>query len=92
MPDSLCAHIRGTTSASEYRDKHNLKPSEEIQSLLTLLFVQNHEVFKDCHINLQGSWLNGVDIVGAHLEKAVLINARPDDSEEDNSWCRPLIG
>ena len=73
--DILCAHIRGTTSASEYRDKHNLKPSEEIQSLLTLLFVQNHEVFKDCHINLQGSWLNGVNLLGARLEKAVLIKA-----------------
>ena len=78
--DILCAHIRETTSGSEYRDKHKLKPSEEIQSLLTLLFVQNHEVFKNCHINLQGSWLNGVNILGAHLEKAVLINARLNEA------------
>ena len=70
--DILCAHIRGTTSGSEYRDKHNLKPSEEIQSLLTLLFVQNHQVFKDCHINLQGSWLNGAKLSGARLGKAIL--------------------
>ena len=73
--DILCAHIRGTTSGSEYRDKHNLKPSEEIQSLLTLLFVQNHEVFEDCHINLQGSWLNGAELSKARLEKAVLNGA-----------------
>ena len=33
---------------------HKSKPSEEVQSLLTLLFVQKHEVFKGCHINLQG--------------------------------------
>ena len=73
--DILCAHIRQTTSESEYREIYNSKPSEEIQSLLTLLFVQNHEVFKNCNINLQGSWFNGVNLVGARLEKAVLIKA-----------------
>ena len=71
----LCAHIRQTTSESEYREKHKSKPSEEIQSLLTLLFVQEHEIFTDCHINLQGSWLNGVILLGARLEKAVFIKA-----------------
>ena len=39
--DILCSHIRRTTAEKEYRKKyHKLKPSEEIQSLLTLLFVQ----------------------------------------------------
>ena len=70
--DILCAHIRQTTSEDKYREKHKSKPSEEIQSLLTLLFVQKHEAFKGCHINLQESWLNGADIRGAHLEKAIL--------------------
>lgn len=73
--DILCSHIRRTTNEDEYRDKHSSKPSEEIQSLLTLLFVQEHEIFKDCHINLQGSWLNGIDLHRARLEKAVLIKA-----------------
>ena len=70
--DILCAHIRQTTDESEYRETHKSKPSEEIQSLLTLLFVQEHEVFKGCHINLQGSWLNGVNLAEARLKKAVL--------------------
>ena len=70
--DILCAHIRRTTGESEYREKYKSKPSEEIQSLLTLLFVQKHEVFKGLHINLQGSWLNGADLREAHLEKAIL--------------------
>ena len=70
--DILCAHIRQTTGDDEYREKHKSKPSEEIQSLLTLLFVQKHEAFKGCHINLQESWLNGADVRGAHLEKAIL--------------------
>ena len=73
--DILCAHIRRTTGENEYRKKHKSKPSEEIQSLLTLLFVQEHDVFKGLHINLQGSWLNGADLNHAHLEKAVLIEA-----------------
>ena len=73
--DILCAHIRRTTGESEYRDKHKSKPSEEIQSLLTSLFVQKHEAFKGCHINLQESWLNGADIRRAHLERAILTKA-----------------
>ena len=74
--DILCAHIRQTTGEDEYRKKYPSKPSEEIQSLLTLLFVQEHEVFKGLHINLQESWLNGSDLRGAHLEKADLIKAQ----------------
>ena len=73
--DILCAHIRRTTSKSKYRETHKSKPSEEIQSLLTLLFVQKHEVFKDCYINLQGSWLKWADLREARLEKAILVKA-----------------
>ncbi len=70
--DILCAHIRRTTGEVGYQEKHKLRPSEEIQSLLTLLFVQEHEVFKGLHINLQGSWLNGADLREARLQEAVL--------------------
>ena len=48
------------------------KPSEEIQSLLDMLFVQDHDIFKGLHINLRRSRLNGADLRGAHLEKAIL--------------------
>ena len=50
------------------------KPSEEIQSLLDM-FVQDHEIFKGLPINLRRSRLNGADLQGAHLEKAVLAKA-----------------
>ena len=73
--DILCAHIRQTTGESKYRETNKSEPSEEVQSLLTLLFVQEHEVFKDCHINLQGSWLRGASLQEARLEKAVLSRA-----------------
>ena len=71
----LCAHIRQTTGKDEYQEEYKSKPSEEIQSLLTLLFVQEHEVFKGLRINLQGSWLNGADLRVARLEEAILIRA-----------------
>ena len=51
------------------------KPSEEIQSLLDMLFVQDHDIFKGLHINLRRSRLNGADLQGAHLEKADLSGA-----------------
>lgn len=86
--DILCAHIRWTTrerkyrettdetAYTEYREKYPSNPSEEIQSLLTLLFVQKYEVFIGLDINLQGSWLNGSNLVQARLEKAVLVGAQ----------------
>ena len=70
--DILCAHIRRTTSKRKYREKNKSKPSEEVQSLLTLLFVQEYETFRGCYINLQGSWLNGADLKEARLWKARL--------------------
>ena len=83
--DILCAHIRRTTSKSKYREKHKLKPSEEVQSLLTLLFVQEYEVFKGCHINLQGSWLNGADLKDARLWKARLTQVYLQGAELDKA-------
>ena len=44
--DILCAHIRQTTGEKEYQEKHKSNPSEEVQSLLNLLFVQEPAVFK----------------------------------------------
>ncbi len=74
--DILCAHIRRTTGESKYREVHKSEPSEEIQSLLTLLFVRKHEVFKGLSINLEGSWLKGADLREARLEKAILVKAQ----------------
>ena len=65
--DILCAHIRQATGESKYREAYESSPSEEIQSLLTLLFVQKHEIFDALPINLQGTWLNGVILPKARL-------------------------
>ena len=83
--DILCAHIRRTTGEAAYWLKHKSKPSEEIQSLLTLLFVQKHEVFKGLRINLQGSWLNGANLGGARLEGAVLYDVHLKDAHLESA-------
>ncbi len=70
--DILCAHIRQTTREAEYIQKYRSEPSEEIQSLLNLLFVQNHEVFKDRNINLRRAFLRGAHLAGARLQKVNL--------------------
>ena len=84
--DILCAHIRQTTGEYEYQKKHKVpeevdpeevgdvsKPSEEVQSLLNLLFVQDHDVFKGLCADLGGSWMSGADLRTARLEGAVLV-------------------
>ena len=86
--DILCAHIRWTTGESEYRVVHKTKPSEEIQSLLTLLFFLPHGVFTECHINLQGSWLNGADLSRAHLQEADLTDANLQGTSLYNAYLQ----
>ena len=68
----LCAHIRRLTSEEEYRKTYRSRPSEEVQSLLSLLFMQEHNVFDCYYINLRGAWLNGADFSRARLQDANL--------------------
>ena len=73
--DILCAHIRRTTGEDGYREKHTWRPSEEVQSLLTLLFVQERETSKGCRVDLQDSWLNGVLLQNGRLEGVIFHRA-----------------
>ena len=68
----LCAHIRRTTREDEYQKTYPSEPSEEVQSLLNLIFVQEHKLFKGLDINLAESWLNGANLEGARLQNARL--------------------
>ena len=79
--DILCAHIRQTTGESKYRETHTSKPSEEIQNLLTLLFIREHEFFKGLHINLEGSWLNGADLRPGAFSKGRLDPSASTESQ-----------
>ncbi len=74
--DILCAHIRRTTGQDSYRRRHRSKPSEEVQSLLNLLFTSPHGIRKGLRIDLQGSWLNGATLCAAYLCGANLAEAK----------------
>ena len=98
--DILCAHIRQTTGEYEYQKKHKVPedvedvsyvsaPSEEVQSLLNLLFVQEHDVFKGLSADLRGSWMRGADLRIARLESAVLVGV---DLQEANLTRANLQG
>ena len=73
--DILCAHIRRTTGENKYRETYESKPSEEVQSLLDLLFVKDPEVFKGLYTDLSGTWLNGSRLATAYLVYASLNDA-----------------
>ena len=77
----LCAHIRQTTSEDRYRERHKSKPSEEIQSLLTLLLVREHDIFKGRNIDLGGACLKKAYLRNARLENAVLAGVNLQESD-----------
>ena len=79
--DILCAHIRQTTREAEYIQKYRSEPSEEIQSLLNLLFVQKHEVFKDRNIDLRLAFLRGAKLADAKLQGADLFGVHLEGTD-----------
>ena len=50
-------------------------PSEEIQNLLTLLFVDSRQIFKGYIGNLQKSYLNGANLCIANMQGVILTGA-----------------
>ncbi len=68
----LCAHIRRTTRQKTYQEEQPATPSEEVQTLLTLLFVDNPQTFGSNRAELQGCWLNGANLEHARLQSANL--------------------
>ena len=74
--DILCAHLRNMTSKNTYRgyeDQGKIKPTEECQTLLNVLFKPEDEyVFNKFHANLQSVYLVNADLEGANLSNAIL--------------------
>lgn len=93
--DILCAHIRRTTSENEYRKTYRSKPSEEVQSILNLLFMENPEIFKSFSPELDGTWLNGsyfgiarleaASLAGAYLQNTLLVGAHLQGAVFENA-------
>ncbi|MGU9951404.1 MAG: pentapeptide repeat-containing protein [Gammaproteobacteria bacterium WSBS_2016_MAG_OTU1] len=75
--DILCAHLRQTTKHKDYKDEQ-IKPTEEVQSLLDVLFKPRNKdlIFGDLNANLKG-----VNLQRANLHKADLQNAKLQDAD-----------
>ncbi len=67
----LCAHLRQTTTHENYQQNtatsKEIKPTEEMQSLLDILF-KNDLVFDRMHVNLKGVYLHNADLWYAKLQ------------------------
>ncbi len=75
--DLLCAHLRQTTKRKDY--KSNLKPTEEVQSLLDILFKPKNKnilIFSGLEANLAEANLQGANLQGANLQGANLQYAK----------------
>ena len=86
--DILCAHIRQTTGQEQYQKEYSLHPSEEIQTLLTLLFVRDHNVFELCEVDLKKGWLCGADLFQARLDWADLSDAQLQNTSFSGAQLR----
>ena len=82
----LCAHIRETTTDTEYKprnaDRKEIKPTIEVQSILNLLFnkTQDHKIYKGLWCNLEGADLRGARFENANLQNADLTEAHLQDA------------
>lgn len=74
----LCAHIRTITSNKEYQEKYKEKPSNEIQTIINLLFKKNNEdlIFDNCKKNLRETFFVGANFYDAKLSNVNFFNAK----------------
>ncbi len=96
----LCAHLRQITKDKDYKNK--IKPTEEVQSLLDILFKpRNNDKFifdglvADLEeTNLQGANLQKAELQNANLRKANLQKAHITDAnlQEAKMWQIDLRG
>ena len=80
VQDILCGHIKQTTCTRAYRRQFRTEPSVEVESILSLLFIDGHSVFAEVKADLSGSYLAGANLRNAHLEGANLTRACLSDA------------
>ena len=74
----FCAHVCTITSDAKYRKKYSEKPSNEIQTIVKLLFKQEENdklIFDNCKKNLTGVFLHGADFHRTTLNHVTLKKA-----------------
>jgi hypothetical protein len=66
----ICAHIRSITRDNRYQEAYNKMPSNEIQTIIDLLFKKDKNetiIFENCQKNLTRTFLHGVDFFRAKI-------------------------
>ncbi len=77
----LCAHLRKTTRTKIYQNSEAKdEPTEEMQSLLDVLFKKQKNTLGYLSANLQKIYLVGANLDNAHLENANLSEARLENA------------
>ena len=84
IAEILCAHIRGVTRESEYREKYKTAPSTEIQSLMTLLFSKRDlesekslkKFWQGITPDLSGGFFRGIELKEAQFREVILDDAQ----------------
>ncbi len=86
----LCSHIRILTNDEEYQNRYSKKPSNEIRTIITLLFHKDQKgnlIFNNCIKNLRGAFLPGCNFYNAKLN-----NVKFRDSTLENAlFSRALL-
>lgn len=75
----FCAHIRTITNGKNYQENYKEKPSNEIQTIIDLLFKKNKDsnlIFDDCKKKLNNTFLNGIDFGNTTLNNVDFENVR----------------
>ncbi len=83
----LCAHVRTTTSNVGYQSLHEKKPSNEIQTILKLLFCKSNKngfIFEEFDADLTECYLKGYRFSHANLSGVISENGTFDDVEFDH--------
>lgn len=88
----LCSHVRSITTTEEYKKRNEERPSNEIQSILDLLFRndESRHIFDGLNANLAYSNLIGANLSEAYLFR--LTNLLEADLSGAKLLCANLPG
>ncbi len=84
----FCSHIRNITNTEEYKANNKRRPSNEIQSIIDLVFRRRDSVsrFSCFSANLSGSYLIGANFHMAHLPSANLEYIKLEEADLTNAY------
>jgi hypothetical protein len=89
--DILCSHIRSTTGKKQYEVDFPIKPSNEIQTLIDLIFKENGIYYKYFpklnKPNLSNSYLIGANFIKARCPKVLFKNTNLTSANFHKAEC-----